>query len=366
MKVWRTLLLLTVLTAAGAAAAVWWWLDRPLDLASPVVEMSIEPGTAPREVAKAWVRAGVLTQPEALYQWFRWSGQARHIRAGSYALEPGTSPRMLLAKLVEGDEAFERVRLIEGWTFRQFRAALAGAPQLKAGSAGLDDAALMAAIGLPGQPPEGRFYPDTYLYSRGVSDLTVLRRAAAMQRLRLDEVWAGRAPGLPIKTPEQALVLASIIEKETGLPGDRGRIAGVFINRLRIGMPLQTDPSVIYGLSDAVGQPFGGNLRKRDLQSDTPFNTYTRAGLPPTPIAMPGLASLRAAVQPEATRALYFVARGDGSSVFSDDLAAHNRAVNQFQRAKPPAGAQSAVAPLAAGPAAAAARAPAKPPRNPP
>ena len=365
MKVWRTLLLLIVMTAAGAAAAVWWWLDRPLALASPVVELSIEPGTAPREVAKAWVRAGVLTQPEALYQWFRWSGQARRIRAGSYALEPGMSPRTLLAKLVEGDEAFERVRLIEGWTFRQFRAALASAPQLKAGSAGLDDVALMAAIGLPGQPPEGRFYPDTYLYSRGVSDLTVLRRAATMQRQRLDQVWAGRAPGLPIKTPDQALVLASIIEKETGLPGDRGRIAGVFINRLRIGMPLQTDPSVIYGLSDAVGQPFGGNLRKRDLQSDTPFNTYTRAGLPPTPIAMPGLASLRAAVQPEATRALYFVARGDGSSVFSDDLAAHNQAVNQFQRAKPPAGSQAAVAPLTAGPAAAA-RAAVMPPRTPP
>ena len=366
MKVWRTLLLLTVLTAAGAAVAAWWWLDRPLALASPVVELSIEPGTAPREVARAWVRAGVLTPPEALYQWFRWSGQARRIRAGSYALEPGTSPRMLLAKLVQGDEAFERVRLIEGWTFRQFRAALASAPQLKAGSAGLDDAALMAAIGLPGQPPEGRFYPDTYLYSRGVSDLTVLRRAAAMQRQRLDEVWAGRAPGLPIKTPEQALVLASIIEKETGLPGDRGRIAGVFINRLRIGMPLQTDPSVIYGLSDAVGQPFGGNLRKRDLQSDTPFNTYTRAGLPPTPIAMPGLASLRAAVQPEATRALYFVARGDGSSVFSDDLAAHNRAVNQFQRAKPTAAIQAAAAPLVAGQVTAAARAAVKPSRNPP
>ena len=344
MKVWRTLLLLIVMTAAGAVAAAWWWLDRPLALASPLVELSIEPGTPPREMAKAWVRAGVLVAPEALYQWFRWSGQARRIRAGSYALEPGATPRTLLAKLVQGDEAFERVRLIEGWTFRQFRAALASAPQLKASSAGLDDAALMAAIGQPGQPPEGRFYPDTYLYSRGVSDLTVLRRAAAMQRQRLEEVWAGRAIGLPIKTAEQALVLASIIEKETGLPGDRGRIAGVFINRLRIGMPLQTDPSVIYGLSDAVGQPFGGNLRKRDLQSDTPFNTYTRAGLPPTPIAMPGLASLRAAVQPETTRALYFVARGDGSSVFSDDLAAHNRAVNQYQRIKPTAAGHAAAA----------------------
>jgi UPF0755 protein len=162
--------------------------------------------------------------------------------------------------------------------------------------------------------------------------LTVLRRAAVMQRQKLNEVWAGRGANLPLQTAEQALVLASIVEKETSLPGDRRRIAGVFINRLRLGMPLQTDPSVIYGVADAVGLNFSGNLRKRDLQTDTPFNTYTRTGLPPTPIAMPGLASLRAAVQPATTQALYFVARGDGSSVFSDDLAAHNRAVNQFQR----------------------------------
>ena len=186
----------------------------------------------------------------------------------------------------------------------------------------------MAAIGPSGVSPEGRFAPDTYLYSRGVSDLTVLRRAAALQGQRLAAVWPGRSAGLPIQSAEQALVLASLIEKETGLGSDRGRIAGVFINRLRIGMPLQTDPSVIYGL----GEAFDGNLRKRDLLADTPFNTYTRPGLPPTPIAMPGLASLRAAVQPEATRALYFVARGDGSSVFSDTLAAHNQAVSQYQR----------------------------------
>ncbi len=332
MKVWRTLLLLVLLTAAASAAAVWWWLDRPLALASAAVELSIEPGTTAREVANAWVRAGVQTEPAALYQWFRWSGQARRIRAGSYELEAGVTPRSLLAKLVQGDEAFERVRLIEGWTFRQFRAALARAPHLKPAGAGLTDAALMAAIGQPGSPPEGRFYPDTYLYSRGVSDLTVLRRAAAMQRQKLDEVWAGRAANLPLQTAEQALVLASIVEKETGLASDRRQIAGVFINRLRIGMPLQTDPTVIYGVADAVGLDFSGNLRKRDLQADTPFNTYTRTGLPPTPIAMPGLASMRAAVQPESTRALYFVARGDGGSVFSDDLAAHNRAVNLYQR----------------------------------
>ena len=328
MKAWRTLLLLILAAGLLGAAAVWWWLDRPLALAGPAVELSIEAGTPPREVAAAWVRAGVMTQPAWLYHWFRFSGQARKIRAGSYALAPGISPRGLLAKMVQGDEAFERVRLIEGWTFRQFRAALAQAPHLKPTSAGLDEAALMAAIGQAGLAAEGRFFPDTYVYSRNVSDLTVLRRAAQAQQRRLQAVWAERAPQLPLVSPEQALVLASIIEKETGQAADRGKIAGVFLNRLRIGMPLQTDPSVIYGL----GEAFDGKLRRRDLLADTPFNTYTRGGLPPTPIAMPGLASLQAAVQPDATSALYFVARGDGSSAFSDDLAAHNRAVNQYQR----------------------------------
>ncbi|MDO9286001.1 MAG: endolytic transglycosylase MltG [Aquabacterium sp.] len=331
MKPWRLLLLLillVLLAAGGTAAAVRWWLDRPLPLATPTVELSIEPGASPREVAAAWVIAGVLTDARWLYHWFRFSGDARRIRAGSYELEPGVTPRTLLAKMVQGDEAFERVRLVEGWTFRQFRAALAAAPHLRPAGAALSEADLMAAIGQPGVPAEGRFFPDTYLYSRGVSDLTVLRRAARMQSQRLAEVWAQRAADLPIQTPEQALVLASIVEKETGRAADRGLVAGVFNNRLRLGMPLQTDPTVIYGL----GEAFDGNLRKRDLLADTPYNTYTRRGLPPTPIAMPGLASLRAAVQPAPTDALYFVARGDGSSVFSKDLAAHNRAVNQFQR----------------------------------
>jgi UPF0755 protein len=332
MKLWRSLLVLILLAAAGAAASVMWWLGHPLALAAPTVELSIEPGTPPREVANAWVRAGVLTEPEALYQWFRLSGEARRIRAGSYELEPGITPRTLLAKMVQGDEAFERVRLIEGWTFRQFRAALAAAPNLRHASASLAEAELMAALGLAGVPAEGRFFPDTYLYSRGVSDLTVMRRAAQMQSRRLAAVWAERAPDLPLQTPEQALVLASIVEKETGRGTDRGRVAGVFINRLRLGMPLQTDPSVIYGL----GERFDGNLRKRDLLADTPFNTYTRNGLPPTPIALPGMASLRAAVRPEKTKALYFVARGDGSSVFSENLAEHNRAVNRYQRGQTP------------------------------
>jgi UPF0755 protein len=328
VKAWRLVLLLIVLSIAALAGAAWSWLQRPLELAAPTVELSIEPGSAPRAVADAWVKAGVQTDARWLYQWFRASGQSKRIRAGSYVLEPGITPRGLLDKMVQGDEAFERVRLIEGWTLRQFRAELAKAPYLKHASAAMSDAELMAALGRAGVPAEGRFFPDTYVYSRGVSDLTVLKRAAETLQRKLDAVWAERAPNLPLRTADEALVLASIVEKETGRPSDRARIAGVFNNRLRIGMPLQTDPSVIYGL----GEAFDGNLRKTHLQTDTPFNTYTRGGLPPTPIAMPGLASLRAAVQPEATRALYFVARGDGTSAFSDDLAAHNRAVNQFQR----------------------------------
>lgn len=326
---WVARALLVVMAGmAMVAAGVAWWLNRPLPLAQPHVELSIEPGTSPRDVAQAWVQAGVQTDPRLLYEWFRWSGDARRIRAGSYEVDADTSPRRLLAKMVQGDEVLETVRLIDGWTLRQFREALSAAPSLKPATQGMTDAQLMAAIGAPGVPAEGRFFPDTYAYSRGVSDLTVLKRAHAAMERRLAEAWAERAPDLPVKTPQEALVLASIVEKETGTAADRPLVAGVFANRLRIGMPLQTDPTVIYGL----GAAFDGNLRKRDLLADTPYNTYTRAGLPPTPIAMPGLASLRAAMQPARTQALYFVARGDGSSAFSDNLADHNRAVNQYQR----------------------------------
>ena len=317
-----------LLSVAAVAAAVVWWIERPLPLSAATAELSIEAGASPREVAQAWVDAGVQTSPRLLYEWFRWSGQARRIRAGSYEIDAGTSPRRLLAKLVQGDESLEHITFIEGWTMRQLRAELARAPHLKPASAGLDEPALMASLGAPGQAAEGRFFPDTYAYSRGVSDLTVLRRAHQAMARRLDAAWAERAPDTPLKNKDEALVLASIVEKETGQAADRGLVAGVFVNRLRLGMPLQTDPTVIYGL----GEGWDGRLRKRDLLADTPWNTYTRAGLPPTPIALPGLASLRAAVRPEPTRALYFVARGDGSSAFSATLADHNRAVNQYQR----------------------------------
>lgn len=316
--------------AALIAAAGWWWLGHPLTLRQPTVELSIELGTPPRAVAEAWVAAGIDTDARLLYEWFRWSGQARRMRAGSYEVEPGVTPRTLLDKMVQGRETLESVRLAEGVTLREWRVALAAARHLKPASVGLDEAALMAAVGAPGQRAEGRFFPDTYAYSRGVSDLTVLKRAFGAMQRHLETAWAQRSPDTPLKSPDEALILASIVEKETGRAEDRGLVAGVFVNRLRIGMPLQTDPTVIYGL----GAGFDGNLRKHDLLADGPYNTYLRAGLPPTPIAMPSLASLQAAVNPAPTKALYFVARGDGSSEFSTNLDDHNRAVNRYQRGR--------------------------------
>ncbi|MBX3619114.1 MAG: endolytic transglycosylase MltG [Rhizobacter sp.] len=319
-----------MLMALGTVAAAIWWLEQPLALAGNSVEVSIEPKTSPREVAQAWVQAGVKANPLLLYEWFRWSGQARKIRAGSYQVSTGVTPRSLLDKMVRGDEVMATVRLIEGWTFRQFRAELARAPDLKQLSTGMSEADLMAAIGAPGVRAEGRFYPDTYAFSKGASDLAVLRRAYRTMQRQLDAAWAERAPNTPLRNADEALTLASIVEKETGAAKDRGLVAGVFINRLRVGMPLQTDPTVIYGL----GERFDGNLRKKDLLTDGPYNTYLRGGLPPTPIAMPGRASLLAAVRPDPTKALYFVARGDGSSHFSESLTEHNRAVNQYQLGK--------------------------------
>jgi len=328
MKFWRALVLLLLLVGAAVAGGAAWWLNRPLALAAETVEVSIEPGTPPRDIAQAWVQAGVRASPRLLYEWFRWSGQSRKIRAGSYEIGAGVTPIALLNKMVRGDETLAVVRLIEGWTFRQFRAELAKAEALKPVSASMTDEQIMEAIGAPGVSPEGRFHPDTYAYSKGSNDIAVLKRAYHAMRTRLDEAWAERAADSPLQSADDALVLASIIEKETGAPSDRARVAGVFVNRLRLGMPLQTDPTVIYGL----GAAFDGNLRKRDLQTDGPYNTYLRAGLPPTPIAMPGKAALLAAVRPEPTKALYFVSRGDGTSEFSDTLADHNRAVNRYQR----------------------------------
>ena len=238
------------------------------------------------------------------------------------------TPKRLLQRLVRGEEALRSITFVEGWNFRQVREALSKAELLKQDTRGLSDDLIMEKLGKPGLHPEGRFFPDTYTYVKGSTDLHLLQRALRAMDKRLNEAWAQKAADSPLKTPDEALILASIVEKETGRASDRPMVASVFANRLRVGMMLQTDPTVIYGL----GASFDGNLRKKDLQTDTPWNTYTRAGLPPTPIAMPGKASLLAAVAPATSKALYFVARGDGTSQFSATLDEHNRAVNQYQR----------------------------------
>lgn len=316
-----------VLFIAGAATVAW-WVNHPMDLRSSAADLSVEPGTLPRGVAQAVSDSGVDVHPGLLYAWFRLSGKSRAIKAGSYELEQGITPASLLSKLARGEESLQTVTMVEGWTFRQFRQALGKEETLRQTTQTLDDEAVMTLLGRAGIHPEGRFFPDTYTYAKGSTDLAVLKRALRAMDRKLEAAWAQRAPDAVAKTADQALILASIVEKETGRASDRPLISGVFNNRLRIGMPLQTDPTVIYGM----GAAFDGNLRKKDLQTDTPWNTYTRGGLPPTPIAMPGKASLLAAVQPAQTKALYFVARGDGTSQFSASLEEHNRAVNKYQR----------------------------------
>ncbi|MDP2678308.1 MAG: endolytic transglycosylase MltG [Rhodoferax sp.] len=325
MRVIINFFLLLALALGGWAL---WWVSHDLALITPTLDLSVEPGTTPRGVAQAAVESGVQTSPEMLYWWFRLSGQARQIKAGSYELETGLTPYRLLSKLTRGEEALRSVTLVEGWTFKQLRATLLKEEHLKPDSKGLDNAVIMEKLGQSGRHPEGRFYPDTYTYAKGSSDLKLLLRAMHAMDKHVAQAWQLRAADTPLKTPEDLLILASIVEKETGQVSDRAMVASVFNNRLRLGMMLQTDPTVIYGL----GERFDGNLRRRDLLADTPWNTYTRTGLPPTPIAMPGKASLMAAAQPASSQALYFVARGDGSSQFSDSLDAHNRAVNKYQR----------------------------------
>jgi UPF0755 protein len=324
----RKLAIVVLIAALGLGYSSYAWLNGPLQLTSDSVDLSVEPGASPREVALQVQQAGVMVNPTLLYWWFRLSGQARSIKAGNYELERDSSPQSILSKLVRGEEALRSVTLVEGWNLQQVRDALKKAEQLKPLTALMSPEELMQNIGKPGVPAEGRFFPDTYTYAKGSTDLAVLQRAARAMDRKLAAAWAQRSPQTPLKSADEALTLASIVEKETGRASDRPEIAAVFSNRLRIGMRLQTDPTVIYGL----GPKFDGNLRRADLLADTPWNTYVRGGLPPTPIAMPGTGALLAAVQPANSKALYFVARGDGSSQFSVTLDEHNRAVNKYQR----------------------------------
>ena len=312
---------------SGAAAYALWYANTPVRVVAFPVEFEVPPGTGMRGAARLLEKAGVEVRPLHFELLARATGRSTAIKAGNYELAAPASPRELLDKLTRGEVAQAEITIIEGWTFAQLRAALDASPLLRHDSAGMSDADLMRRLGVPDRHPEGMFFPDTYLFARQSSDLAVLRRALHAMQRHLDDEWRRRESRVPYRRPYEALVMASIVEKETGAAAERDQIAGVLVNRLRIGMALQADPTVIYGL----GEAFDGNLKRVHLTTDGPYNTYTRPGLPPTPIALPGRASLRAALQPAQTKALYYVSRGDGTSQFSRSLEEHNRAVSKFQ-----------------------------------
>ncbi len=321
----RSLLVAMVAVLTAIGIYLFWSWNHALDPGTDTYV--VKPGTSLRAFARQLQKRDVL--PEAYtFVWLAYlSGHSRDLKAGEYRFRKGITAGEILDQVVAGRVAEYPLVLIEGWTFRQFLETLKNAPKLKQTLAGLSDREIMKRLGHPGVHPEGRFYPDTYYYSSGQTDLIILARAFEKMQQRLQMEWESRARDLPFKTPEEALTLASIVEKETGKADERRLIAGVFISRLRKRMRLQSDPTVIYGM----GRAFDGNLRLKDLRKDTPYNTYTRWGLPPTPIAMPGGESLAAVLHPAETRALYFVSRGDGSHAFSETLQEHNNAVVKYQ-----------------------------------
>lgn len=331
MRLIKNLLLLLVFAAILLVGTLGYYATRSLPLPSLPFEFSINQGSSLKAATRQLQQAGVLPNDWRFIWLARALGKTTKVKAGNYELESSTTPFELLDMITKGRVSQSEISVIEGWTFNQLRASLNANPDIRHDAAALSEAEIMQRLGAPEAHAEGLFFPDTYYFSRGSSDLALLKRAYQTMQKHLLKSWQMRAPDLPLETPYQALILASIVEKETGQARDRSMIAGVFINRLHKGMLLQTDPTVIYGL----GEKFDGNLRKGDLQSDTPYNTYTRAGLTPTPIALPGQAALQAALHPAQTDALYFVARGDGSSEFSATLAQHNRAVNRYQKLLP-------------------------------
>ncbi|MFZ1546558.1 MAG: endolytic transglycosylase MltG [Candidatus Nitrotoga sp.] len=328
MRTIKRLLLMVLLLAMLLASTIGYYVIRPLTFSTLPLEFTLSQGSSLKAAARQMQQAGALPN-DWMFVWLaRILGKSAQIQAGNYELETAVTMLQLLAIVTEGQATQSEFSIIEGWTFNQFRAALNTNPAIRHDSVTLSEAEILRRIGATEAYAEGQFFPDTYYFVKGTSDLALLKRAYKTMQLHLQESWQERAPDLPLKSTYEALILASIVEKETGQASDRGMIAAVFINRLRKGMPLQTDPTVIYGL----GEHFDGNLRKRDLLADTSYNTYTRAGMPPTPIALPGLASIQATLHPASTDALYFVARGNGSSQFSNTLNEHNNAVNRYQK----------------------------------
>lgn len=336
-RVLKALVALALLVAVAFGGWAWQryqgFADTPIALAGSERIIAVESGDGFQDILDKLRAAGVTEGHDLEWKVLAQEMQVvSRLQVGDYSIRHGITPRELLAKLESGKVIQHRFTIVEGWSLRELRAALAQDEVLVKQAGELDDRALMAALDRPGQHPEGRFLPETYHYTRGMTDLDLLRRAALAMDKAVADAWQSRAAGIPIDTPEQLLTLASIIEKETGKASERPEIAGVFARRLKLGMRLQTDPTVIYGM----GSQYAGNIRRSDLTTDTPYNTYTRAGLPPTPIAMPGREALFAAANPAQGDTLYFVARGDGSHVFSSTLAEHNRAVacHQLKRCR--------------------------------
>jgi len=323
-RIFALLILLVLLATAWMS----YYAFHPMSLPTTPFEFDLKQGSSLKGTARQLQHAGLLGQEWPFVLLARFNGESMQLKAGNYELKHPVSPLQLLQIITKGEFSQRKISIIEGWTFKQFRSELNSSRYVAHDTIGLTDIEILQRIGAVEKHPEGLFFPDTYNFVAGSSDLAILRIAYHTMQRRLQETWASRDANLPLHSPYQALILASIVEKETGTASDRGMIAGVFVNRLRKGMQLQTDPTVIYGMGDR----FDGNLRKRDLLADTPYNTYRHRGLTPTPIALPGLAALQAALHPARTDALYFVARGDGSSQFSSSLVKHNRAVDQYQK----------------------------------
>jgi UPF0755 protein len=319
---------LAFLAGVGGAAWLYHYAHRPLPLPQSPFAFSLAPGSSIKAVGKKLAREGLLQEPWSFLALARLQGVANQVKAGDYELAESLTPLQLLDELVKGQRVSVAVQFIEGHSFAQLRQVLDSHPELLHDTKGLSDAEVLKLAGAEETQPEGLFFPDTYHVGRGASDTAVLKIAYQAMKERLSKEWEARSADAQYGSPYEALIMASIVEKETGAPAERPLIAAVFLNRLKKNMRLQTDPTVIYGM----GASFDGNLRKRDLQTDTPYNTYTRAGLPPTPITMPGLASIQAALNPATSEALYFVSRGDGTHEFSANLTDHNRAVARFQK----------------------------------
>ena len=326
-KLFISLFVFLGLSAGLVIGGAYYWANSPLILSKPTIDIRIPQGVTPNRVAQIIQQSGVDMPPQAFVWLSRITGQDKLIKAGGYQVVQGESALGLLDRLARGDVTNRQVTFIEGWNLAQIRAALAAHPDIDVTLGDITEQPELAQkLGVDSNYLEGLVFPDTYVFPVGSTDQEILQNAIVAQQTILDQAWAERAPDLPLKTPQEALILASIIEKETGHGEERARIAGVFVNRLRVGMPLQTDPTVIYGMGDK----YQGKIRKVDLQTDTPWNTYTRKGLPPTPIAAVSRASLEAALNPEDHKYFYFVSKGNGTSAFANNLAEHNRNVSTY------------------------------------